>query len=90
MSKEVPWTKRTLENFIEKAHLNDDEIYIMESRIKGESVTAQSLHLNQSTATTHRMIRVLKHKYDLVQAEYPDEFPLRIKKTAKEKWMDTH
>lgn len=90
MSKEVPWTKHTLERFIEEAHLNEAEIYIMKSRIQGESVTSQSLHLNQSVATTHRMIRDLKHRYDLVQEQFPDEFPIRIKKSAKESWMDTH
>lgn len=90
MSKEVPWTKKTLENFIEKANLNSDEIYIMESRIRGASCTEQSIHLNKSVATIHRMIRELKHKYDVVQAENPNDFPVRIKKSAKEQWMDTH
>ena len=89
MSKQVRWTKQLTEDFIDLAMLSDDEAYIMRSRVKGVSVTAQALELNCSESTVHRMIAKLKKKYDTVQAEHPDKFPPR-RTSAKETWMDEH
>lgn len=69
--------------------LSPEECYIMESRCKNVSVTAQAIHLNCSESSVHRMIALLKKKYDAVQREHPDKFPPR-KYSAKETWMDTH
>lgn len=87
--KQVKWTEQILKNFEQRALLSDDECYIMESRVKGATVTEQALHLHKGVSTVHLMIKNLKEKYDRVQAEYPDEFPIR-KKSAKEEYMDTH
>lgn len=89
MSKQVVWTKKVLEDFIELAMLTDDEAYIMRSRVKGITVTQQAIALHKSESSIHRMINQLKAKYDAVQAEYPDRFPLR-KVSKAEEYMDTH
>lgn len=89
MSKQVPWTKKLTEDFIDLAALSSDEAYIMRERVRGMTVTQMAINLNKSEATVHRMIKMLKTKYDLVQAEYPEKFPKR-KASAKETYMDTH
>lgn len=89
MCKQVAWTKKVLEDFIELAMLSDDEAFIMRSRCKGWTVTMQALELKKSESSVHRTINMLKKKYDVVQAEYPDRFPPR-KSSKKETYMDTH
>lgn len=89
MSKQVPWTKTLTERFIDLAALSSDEAYIMRGRVRNMTVTEMSMNLGKSEATIHRMIKMIKIKYDLVQKEYPDEFPER-KASAKETYMDTH
>ena len=89
MSKQVPWTHRLTERFIELGALNSDEAFIMRGRVRGMTVTEMAFNLSKSESTIHRTIKLLKIKYDLVQKEYPDEFPVR-KSSAKETYMDTH
>lgn len=89
MSKQVKWTKDVLNAFIQYAMLNDDEVFIMETRIKGWSVTKQAMKLNKSESTIHKMIALLKKKYDAVQLEHPNEMPVR-RASSKETWMDNH
>lgn len=85
--KQVRWTKKLTEDFIELAMLSDDEAYIIRSRVKNTPVSIQAAELSCSESTVHRMIAKLKKKYDVIQKEYPDKFPTR-KKSAKETWMD--
>lgn len=87
--KDILWTKDTLAFFIDKAMLNDDEIFIMENRVKGMPVSAMAMNLHCSESTIHRNISNLKKRYDVVQKEYPDVLPIR-KKSAKEEYMDSH
>lgn len=87
--KQVPWTKDLVGKFVDMALLSDDEIYIMTTRVKGYTVTRQALELHKSEATVHRMISVLKKKYDIVQKENPDIFPIR-KSSTKEVYMDNN
>lgn len=87
--KQVAWTKDVLNNFIEMAMLSEEEIFIMETRIKGWTVTKQALELNKSESSVHRSINMLKKKYDRVQQEHPEMFPKR-KSSVKETYMDTH
>lgn len=89
MAHQVHWTKLILEEFIDKAMLSDQEKFIMESRVKGWTVTEQALYLKVSESTVHKTIKRLKQKYDKVQQEYPDTFPVR-KYSAEETYMDTH
>lgn len=89
MSKGVLWTDKLTESFIEKAALSEDEAYIMRTRARGYTVQQQSQYLHKSTATIGRMISNIKQKYDAVQKEYPEEFPIR--KTSKaETFMDNN
>lgn len=88
MSHEVVWTNKVLESFIAKANMTHDEEYIMRSRCRGFTVIQQAHHLHKSEATVHRMIAVIKKKYDVVQSEYPEEFPPRKKSCKQEKFMD--
>lgn len=88
---QVPWTKSRVDKFIEMAMLNDDEAYIMRSRIHKIPVSTQATYLGYSESNIHRMVRELKKKYDIVQKEVndPEIFPPR-KFSKEEVWMDTH
>lgn len=87
MAKQVLWTDKLTEAFIQKAALSEDEAYVMRTRARGYTVQQQSNYLHKSPATIGRLIANLKQKYDAVQKEYPEEFPPR--KTSKvEKFMD--
>lgn len=59
MAKQVPWTNEILKEFERLALLSEEECYIMESRCRGTSVTAQSIHLHKSEASVHRAIASL-------------------------------
>jgi IS30 family transposase len=89
MSKPLHLTVDKVKKFEQLAMLNDDEIYILENRIKNMTVTAMGINLNKSEATIHRMIKRIKEKYDFIQSEYPDEFPKR-RVSEEELYMDTH
>lgn len=88
MSHQVVWTKLIVETFIEEAHLSKDEEFVMRTRAAGWTVSQQAMALNTSESSIHRIIRRLKHKYDIVQ-QYNVILPPR-KKSAKELYMDTH
>lgn len=89
MTRQVKWTRDVLDAFIHYAMLSDDEVFIMETRIKGWSVTKQAQEMARSESWVHKSIAMLKKKYDAVQLEHPDELPPR-KASAAETWMDTH
>lgn len=87
MSHQVLWTDELTENFIKKGALSDDEAFVMRTRARGYTVSQQAQYLNKSNSSIERMINKLKKKYDAVQKENPDIFPVRI--TSKvEKFMD--
>lgn len=88
MSKQVPWNKIILEEFIELACLSNTEEMIMRTRVKGWSITEQSHKLHMSESSIKRIIARLKVKYDNVQ-EYSPILPKR-KASAVETWMDEH
>ena len=88
MSKQIAWTKFIYETFCEEAMLSETERFIMRTRIEGWPVTKQAMHLNMSEANVHRIIRILKIKYDKVAANNPKLPPRRH--SAKETYMDTH
>lgn len=77
MAKQVPWTRELVESFEREALLSEEEVYILKTRIKGYTITKQASDLHKSEATIQRTVRLLKHKYDVVQAEHPDMFPVR-------------
>lgn len=87
--KQVHWTKDTMEFFIEKGMLTEEQVYILESRVKGATVVEQSMHLHKSESSVHRQIKRIRDCYDIVQKQYPDKLPIR-RYSAKEVYMDTH
>lgn len=89
MSHQVLWTDKLTEEFIKKAALSEDEAFIMRTRARGYTVTQQAMSLNKSESTVHRMIATIKKKYDAVQKEFPDDFPVR-KVSKVEEFMDNN
>lgn len=89
MAHQVHWTERIVSEFCSKAMLSEDEVFILVTRVKGWTVTKQSMELHCSEQRVHRLIAGLKRKYDVVQAEFPDIFPVR-RVSAKETYMDEH
>lgn len=89
MSKQVPWNSDILNNFCSLALLNEEEIFIMETRIRGWSVSRQGMELGLSESAVAKRIALLKKKYDRVQEQHPDKLPPR-RFSAKETWMDEH
>lgn len=88
MSKEVPWSDRVLRFFIEKGALTEDQIFVITTRLKGWTVSKTALEMHKSESSVARIVKDLKIKYDIVQSEYPDQLPLRNKKSVKDKYMD--
>lgn len=86
MSKQVPWTKATLERFISEACLSEIDETIMRTRVQGMPISQQAMMLNVSEATVHKHIQYLKRIYDVCQASDP-LLPKR-KPSKKELWMD--
>lgn len=89
MAHEVRWSSRVTEEFIKKGNLNDEQIFLLKTRISGMPISCQADQLGCSTRTVDRMIKELKLIYDHVQKEYPEIFPVR-KVSKEEKYMDTH
>ena len=88
MTKQVPWNKIILEEFIDKAMLTKDEEIIMRTRIAGWTVVQQADRLNVSVSTINRTIQKLKLKYDDVE-KFSLILPPR-KQSSKELYQDTH
>ncbi len=88
MTKQVPWNKVILEEFLNLAMLSKDEEIILRTRIAGWSVSQQADKLNLSISTVNRIIQRLKIKYDEVE-KFSVILPPR-KSCAKELYQDTH
>lgn len=89
MSHEVDWTRQLLNDFIHEAMLTEEEVFLMETRMKGMPVSRQAMELNRSESSVHQMISRVKKKYDIVQKAHPDKFPKR-RVSKEERYMDTH
>lgn len=88
MAKQVAWTRNIYDAFCEDAMLSDTEKFIMKTRIEGWAVTKQAMALNMSEANVHRLIHILKCKYDAAAAQ-DSRLPPR-RHSAQETYMDTH
>lgn len=64
MSKQVPWNKIILEEFIRIGGLTETEEIIMRTRVKGWSRVKQADELGMSIASVDRAIARCKVKYD--------------------------
>lgn len=89
MSKQVIWTKRTLDFFLENSGMNDFQKQIMTDRCANMTVIQMSMKYHCCESTVHKEIAKIKRIYDEVQRQHPDELPPR-KKSSKELYMDTH
>lgn len=88
MSKQVPWNKIIVEEFVREAMLTELEEAVIRTRVAGWSRVRQSAELNISMSTLDRCISTLKKKYDNVQKYDPVLPPRRF--SAKEVWMDNN
>lgn len=89
MSKQVVWTKRVTDFFLDNSNATDFEKQVLLTRISGMTVQEQSFFFCCSPATVQRAVKHLKQLYDKVQEEYPDELPKR-KTCAAELYMDNN
>jgi len=89
MAHQVIWTDKLTEDFCRLAMLSEEESFIIKTRARGYTISYQAMQLNRSEAWVHKCVANLKKKYDNVQKEHPDKFPLRrISKT--EDFMDAN
>lgn len=87
MSKEVPWNKIIVDEFIRLACLSDEEKDVLITRVvKHWTRTKQHMELHMSMSKLDRIISSLKEKYDGVQP-YSDILPKR-KYSKEEKYLD--
>lgn len=63
----IIWTDVIFNEFVRRAMLNDDEIKILETTIKGWSRVKQSIELNMSVSRIQRIDKRLRAKYDAAQ-----------------------
>lgn len=68
MTKQVFWTKKNLEAFIEEGNLNVRQEKIMRSRAKGDSIVKIADDLHLSVDQVNKEISMLKKVYDVAQA----------------------
>lgn len=88
MAKQICWTKKIMETFIEEACLTKEEQDILCTRVAGLTIYEQAEKFNISVGKVNRIIKRLKWKYDNVQ-KYCKDLPVR-KESAAELYMDTH
>lgn len=86
MSKQVPWSKIIVEEFVKDAMLTKEEEMIIRTRVAGWTRQKQSLEFGMSLSTLDRHISTLKKKYDNAQKYNPILPPRRF--SAKEIYMD--
>ena len=88
MTRQVPWNKIILEEFINIGCLTKTEEIIMRTRVQGWSITKQAQELCLSESSVKKTIARLKKKYDEC-AKYTPILPPR-KKSEKELYLDEH
>lgn len=81
------WTDELTDKVIKRAMLSKDEATVLKTRARGYSVSQQAELLDCSDSTVARLIASVKRKYDVIQKQYPKEFPAR-RASKVEEWMD--
>lgn len=89
MSTTVSWTKHAFDTFVREGCLTEFEVQVLETRVKGMTITEQADYLCCSKSTVDRTVKKLKERYDQVREHHP-ELPERNKNSLTEKYMDTH
>lgn len=85
--RSIYWNKKIFNEFVELAMLDDFEIELLKSHIKGDSIIKQSMDLKCSESTVNRTISKLKAKYDEV-AKQSDILPERYDTKHKRETED--
>lgn len=67
MTKQVFWTKKVLDAFVEEGNLNERQEYIMRTRSEGYTIPRQAEELNLSVDQVNKDIAELKRIYDATQ-----------------------
>ena len=76
---DLVWTKKRLGAFIELACLSEDEIDVLTDWANRKDPTWSADHLSMSKSKVEHIRTRLRRYYDVVQKEYPEMFPPRIK-----------
>jgi sulfite reductase beta subunit-like hemoprotein len=76
---DLHWTKKRLGAFIELACLSEDEIDVLTDWSNRKDPTWSANHLSMSKSKVEKLRTQIRRRYDVVQKEYPEQFPLRIK-----------
>ena len=82
MTKQVYWTKKVLEAFIEEGNLTERQEYIMRTRADGYSISKQAEELHLSVDQVNKEIALLKKIYDATQI-HSDILPARCKNSKE-------
>lgn len=90
--RSIYWNKLIFNEFVELAMLDEFEVELLKSHIRGDSIVKQSMDLKCSESTINRTISKLKAKYDEVSKQsdiLPERYDVRQKKEIKDamlKW----
>mgnify|MGYP004639797755 FL=1 len=87
MTKQVPWNKIILEEFISVGCLSKTEEMIIRTRVHGWTIAKQAYELGLSESAVKKIVAKLKKKYDKVQ-KYSCLLSPR-KTSEKELYLDT-
>lgn len=88
MARQICWTKKIVETFIEEACLTKDWQDILCTVVACLTISEQAEKFNISVCKVNRVIKRLKWEYDNIQ-KYCKDLPLR-KVSAAELYMNTH
>lgn len=67
IARQICWTKKIVETFIEEACLTKEEQDILRTNVAGLTISEQAEKFNISVCKVNRIIKRLKCKYDNVQ-----------------------
>ena len=79
MARQVCWTKKIVDTFIEEACLTKEEQDILRTRVAGLTISEQAKKFNILIGNVNRIIKRLKLKYDNVQKYCKD---LQVRKES--------
>ncbi len=82
MTKQVFWTKKVLETFIEEGNLNKRQEMILRTRASGYTIAMIAEELNLSTNQINKNIAEIRRIYDATQI-HSEILPKRLKNSKE-------
>jgi DNA-binding CsgD family transcriptional regulator len=76
---DLVWTQKRLGAFIDAACLSEDEKDVLIDWVEHHSPAWTAEHRSMSESKVGKIRTKIRRKYDVVQQEYPEIFPQRIK-----------